>query len=83
MNIIITDSKWDCSDFNLFDEPIYFMTAKDLPNLLVKAGVYRSTSQARRAGRVGDVPKGWTELKASKKHTLWIWNPQTSVEDYD
>lgn len=58
------------------DEEVHVTEETDLPRLLVEVGVYKSTSEARRAGRVGEVPQGWTgEFKASRKRRLWIWNP--------
>ena len=62
-------------DGNGNTEEVHFTDAQDLPNLLKELGVFPSTSEARRAGRTGPIPEGWTELKASKKRMLWIWNP--------
>jgi hypothetical protein len=42
---------------------------------MLELGLYKSTSEARRANRVGDVPSGWTEMKGNKKTFIWIWNP--------
>lgn len=57
-------------------EEVYVTTEIDLPRLLVEIGVFKSTSEARRAGRLGEVPSGWTDqFKASRKRRLWIWNP--------
>lgn len=39
-------------------------------------GIYKSTSEARRAGRIGNIPKGYSEIKASKKVILYVWNPE-------
>lgn len=82
MNIVVTDSAWQDSDietlygdFSGDVEEVTFVENKPLPNLLVELGVYKSTSQARRAGREGEIPSGWTQYKASRKVTLWIWNP--------
>ena len=50
--------------------------AADLPNLMVEIGAFVSTSQARRAGREGNIPEGFSfEFKASKKKRIFIWNP--------
>lgn len=57
------------------DKPVHRTATKDLPNLLKELGVFNSTGEARRAGRDGLVPSGYTELKASKKRRLYIWNP--------
>lgn len=58
------------------DEPVHFTNARDLPNLLKELGIFPSTSEARRAGRDGPIPAGFTDaFKASKIRKLWIWNP--------
>lgn len=77
MNVIIWNEFVRASDkYVLFeDEPVIFSEEKELPNLLKELGVYKSTSQARKAGRSGRIPEGWTQLKASKKVELFIWNP--------
>ena len=77
INCIILDSAWQESDQRaLFEfEEVVFESARDLPNLLVKLGVFPSTSMARRAGRTGPIPEGLTHIKASKKVDLWVWNP--------
>jgi len=77
-NVVIADSPWTKRDLEILfgDEPCRFVTARDLPNLLVELGTYKSTGEARRAGRKGAIPIGFTDrFKASKKDTLWIWNP--------
>lgn len=78
MNIVVNQSDWTPRDIELlFDgEPVEFVDNKPLPNLLAELGVYKSATQARKAGRIGDLPKGWSEIKASKKVTIWLWNPQ-------
>ncbi|CAL9980949.1 hypothetical protein VPHD69_0239 [Vibrio phage D69] len=77
MNIIIHNSKWTESDLKtLFgDEPVGFWDGDELSHLAVELGAYVSTSQARKAGRVGPIPKGWTEWKPNKKMRAWLWNP--------
>lgn len=77
MNLVVETSKWRPRDLvNLFgDEEVVMVPDMDLSNLAVKIGAYESTSKARKAGRVGPIPKGWTEWKASKKIMVWIWNP--------
>ena len=58
------------------DEPVHYTTARDLPNLLVEIGIYKSTSEARRAGRTGPIPEGFTgKFRASRRYFIWIWNP--------
>jgi hypothetical protein len=43
---------------------------------LKEMNIFTSTSEARRAGRDGPIPQGFTnDFKASKKRRLWIWNP--------
>lgn len=78
MNIVVNQSDWTSRDIELLfsGEPVEFVDNKPLPNLLAELGVYKSTTQARKAGRVGELPKGWSEIKASKKVTIWLWNPQ-------
>lgn len=56
-------------------EQVIVVQDMPLPSLLKTLKVYKSSNQAIRAGRVGSIPTGFTELKASKKVTLWIWNP--------
>lgn len=83
MNILVLPSDWSpkdlptiFSDLNLtYDEPILCVSGQDLPQLLKKLKIYKSTSEAIRAGKTGPVPKGYTCYKASKKHRLYIWNP--------
>ncbi len=74
--IIFNDNVQETDQWTLFgDEEVHITTTTDLPRLLVELGIYKSTSEARRAGRTGEVPSGWTEFKASRKRRLWIWNP--------
>lgn len=77
MNIVVKSSKWRCTDLSTLyaDEEVTFVELMPLPNLLVELGIFPSTSKARQAGREGNIPLGWSEYKASKKVTLWIWNP--------
>ena len=56
-------------------EEVLHSITTDISALMVELGIYPTTSKARQAGRVGEVPPGWTVFKASKKVTLWIWNP--------
>jgi len=76
-NVVIRGSAWVEGDIPVIfgEEEVIFSEARDLPNLLVNLGIYPSTSAARRAGRVGPIPLGYTELKASKRDFLFIWNP--------
>lgn len=77
MNIVVKDSPWTKRDLEIIyeDEEVIFVDNIQLPTLLAQLKVYKSASQARQAGRVGEIPAGYTELKASKKRTLYIWNP--------
>lgn len=77
MNIVIKNSCWTDRDIRcLFgDEPVIFSDADNITDLVVELGLYKSKSQARNAGRTGDIPKGWSEVKGNKITTLWIWNP--------
>lgn len=77
MNVVIWNEFVKTTDKEtLFsDEPVIFSKETELPNLLKEIGVYKSTSQARKAGRCGRVPDGWSVIKASKKVELFIWNP--------
>ena len=77
MNVVVEGSSYTLRDLELLfpDEPVVLVKEMPLPSLLKLLKVYKSANQAIRAGRTGDIPKGFTELKASKKVTLWIWNP--------
>jgi hypothetical protein len=80
-NIIIANSDWQQSDCEtLFgNEEIFFAHSTEMSALLKDVGVYKSTSESRRAGRVGPVPVGFTtDYKASKTRRLWIWNPRNN-----
>lgn len=77
-NVIVKTSAWAERDIEVLfgSEPVHFTEASDLPNLLVELGIFPSTSAARRAGRDGAIPDGFTDrFKASKKRFIWIWNP--------
>lgn len=83
-NVIIQGSCFEPEDAKLFwPEAFHLVDAHDLPSLLVKCGIYSSTSEARRAGRNGPIPPGWTRMKASKKvPDFCIWNPQSWISDH-
>lgn len=76
-NIVIKDSPWLESDIKTIfeDEEVLYAESSELSALMKEAGVYKSTSEARRANRHGEIPLGYTEFKASKKVRLYIWNP--------
>lgn len=64
-------------------EPYVRSLDETLPALLCGMGIYRTRSEARRAGRDGPVPFGFTQLRASKTKTIWIWReppPKTEPE---
>ena len=77
-NVIINGSEWRESDIEtLFgDEQVLFAESDEMGALMRELGVFPSANAARRAGREGPIPGGWTvEFKASKKRRIWIWNP--------
>jgi len=77
-NVIINSAAWLESDVKtLFgDEQVFFAESDEMGALMRELGVFPSASAARRAGREGPIPDGWTaEFKASKKRRIWIWNP--------
>ena len=77
MNIVIQGSPFTPRDLAVIfpDEPVLVVPNTGIPNMLKALGVYKSSNQAIRAGRIGEIPTGYTEFKASKKVTLYIWNP--------
>jgi len=83
LNVVIAGSPWTERDLELlFDgpdgppEPFTLIEARDMPNLMVRLGCFKSTGEARRAGRVGSIPQGFTlDFKANKKTRICIWNP--------
>jgi len=82
-NVIIKNSAWREEDlaalFGDLDgnvEQVFFAESDELSALMRELDIFPSASKARQAGRVGEIPSGWTaEFKASKKRRLWIWNP--------
>lgn len=83
INIVIKTSGWSEKDLPILfgDEPVHFSDATDLPNLMKEFNIFPSTSEARRAGRKGPIPSGWTEMKGNKKSFLFIWNPTEEHPD--
>lgn len=78
-NIVVKSSDWTKEDINLLfgDEEVYFTNTLEIPILMKEIGAFDSTSQARKANRVGLISKGFTfEYKANKTRKIWIWNPQ-------
>ena len=82
MNVVIKSSKATKRDIEVVfnNEKICFAESLNLDCLCKDFGIYKSTSDARRAGREGRVPAGYSEIKASKKTTLFIWNPDEFPE---
>lgn len=76
-NLVVSDSPWTVRDLDIIfeDEHVDRIPNISLDVLLAKLGIYKSTSEARRAGRQGLIPLGYSEIKASKKDRLFIWNP--------
>jgi hypothetical protein len=77
-NVVVRNSAWIEEDLKtLFgNEEVHFTDCDELGVLMRELDIFPSASAARRAGRSGDIPSGWTgEYKASKKRRLWIWNP--------
>ena len=56
-------------------ESVIYTNETDLPALLVELGIYKSKSQARKAGRTGLIPSGYNEIKAGKRDFLFLWKP--------
>lgn len=80
LNVIIQSDAVESGDVELIfgSEPVVTInrdSVTDLPGLLAELGLYKSRSESRRAGRTGDIPTGYTEMKGSKKCHLFIWNP--------
>lgn len=77
LNLVIAESPWLQRDLEIIfgDEPVTIVPDIPLDSLLAYLDVYKSTSEARRAGRVGPIPIGYSEIKASKRTRLFIWNP--------
>tara|TARA_Y100000592_G_C5396454_1_gene280885 strand:- start:747 stop:986 length:240 start_codon:yes stop_codon:yes gene_type:complete len=77
MNIVVQSSKYTPRDLELIfpNEQVIAVPNVPLPTLLKMLKVYKSAGEAIRAGRTGEIPTGYTELKASKKRTIYIWNP--------
>lgn len=76
-NLVVSDSPWTVRDLDIIfeDEHVDRIPNISLDVLLAKLGIYKSTSEARRAGRQGPIPLGYSEIKASKRDRLFIWNP--------
>lgn len=77
MNVVVKESAYTERDLCLIfgEEVVYIFDKQPIQNLLKNLGIYPSTSKAIQAGKSGDIPSGYSEYKASKKVTLFIWNP--------
>ena len=77
MNIIIKNSKTSIQDISTIFGSEFFTVAEStqLDQLCKELNIFKSTSEARRNGRLGEIPTGYSEIKASKKVHLYIWNP--------
>ena len=82
MNVVIKSSKATKRDIEVVfnNEKFCFAESLNLDSLCKEFGVYKSTSDARRAGREGRVPAGYSEIKVSKMVTLFIWSPDEFPE---
>ena len=58
MNVGIKDSKYTQRDLDLIfnSGDIVFATSTTLDQLCKELGIYKSTPEARRAGRIGNIP---------------------------
>lgn len=82
-NLVVISSPYTDEDLKIvfgdidgiIHDDIKFIEDVDLSVIVKDLGIYPSTSKARNAGRVGPIPKGYTEYRASKKKKLYIWNP--------
>ena len=77
-NVVVKQSTWTERDIEILfgKEEIHFTQTTDIASLVVELGIFPSKSQARKAGREGEISAGFTNaFKASKRHRLWIWNP--------
>lgn len=78
-NIVVNNGNTLPQDIiTLFGEEDVITYVEDkttMTDLVVKLGLFKSKGQARKAGRVGDIPEGWTVVKGNRKTFLFIWNP--------
>jgi len=84
MNVVIKSSKTSIEDIRTIfgDEDYVIAESTQLDQLCKELNIFKSTSEARRNGRVGNVQNGYSEIKASKKVKLYIWNP-TEYPNYE
>lgn len=60
---------------------IYPKDVKSLPKLMALAGVFRSSSEARRNGYEGEIPKGYTE-KTTGNIRYYLYNPMYTEAEW-
>lgn len=77
INILLNNDNVQPQDLEYIfsNEPTQTVVSENLTDLVCELGLFKSKSQARKAGRVGDIPVGYSEYKANKKTYLFIWNP--------
>lgn len=80
INIIVDNGnvQWDSDWDTLFgDEDAFVIPADtDMQSLHVDiVPLFKSKSQAVKAGRKGPLPKGWNVFKGNKKTFIYMWNP--------
>lgn len=65
------------TDVNIIfgDEEVLYIENTQYETLCRDLGVYKSATAAKNAGRAGDLPLGYSELKASKLCRIFLWNP--------
>lgn len=84
-NFIVKGSAWIKEDLtDLFDnQPVEFIEDKTIQALAVRIGAYKSKSEAQRAGRYGEIPRGYTEIWINKKRLIYMYNPKYYPEHYE
>lgn len=77
MNVVVDNGNVQEGDiFTLFgNAPVLVVKPMLLQDLMVLVKAYNSKSKAIQCGRSGQIPAGFSEFKANKILTLWIWNP--------
>lgn len=60
---------------------IFFSKELRLPNLLKEIGFFKSTSEARQANFIGEVPEGWSEYRTNSGKYLSLFNPSKGYWD--
>jgi hypothetical protein len=84
-NFIIKSSKWEEGDVELIfgDEDFEVVDINTIQDLCILTKAYKSFGECRRTGRWGDIPKGYSEIKLSKKIRAYIWNPDKGSDCYN